>query len=210
MFRLLAGARSPTGAILATEADWELNAVSRQRAGLPELSQRVAQCPAGLPNLAQTRMCRFPASGSSWESLARSGVTMDNSGRWRRILNSRAPGGLNISTAQSRQGSAGPNPKRPVTQNEIHYRGTATFTPCSERGPLRHLAHADVCRIELSFAPTFPKLTQINAHAPQSGFENKDRFLFRCCDSCPESGDSLFEKTDAVLKSVLCFCDVSL
>ena len=181
MFRLLAGARSPTGVILATEADWELNAGSRQRAGLPELSQRVAQCPAGLPNLA-----------------------------WRRILNSRAPGGLNISTAQSRQGSAGPNPKRPVTQNEIHYRGTATFTPCSERGPLRHLAHADVCRIELSFAPTFPKLTQINAHAPQSGFENKDRFLFRCCDSCPESGDSLFEKTDAVLKSVLCFCDVSL
>jgi len=80
MFRLLAGARSPTGAILATEADWELNAGSRQRAGLPELSQRAAQCPAVLPNLA-----------------------------WRRILNSRAPGGLNISTAQSRQGGSQPH-----------------------------------------------------------------------------------------------------
>ena len=29
----------------------------------------------------ETRMCRFPASGSSWESLARGGVTMDNSRR---------------------------------------------------------------------------------------------------------------------------------
>src|SRR5262249_55594556 len=29
-------------------------------------------------------MCSFPASGSSWESLARGGVTMDNSWRWQR------------------------------------------------------------------------------------------------------------------------------
>ena len=32
----------------------------------------------------ETRMCRFPASGSSWESLARGGVPMDNSRRWQR------------------------------------------------------------------------------------------------------------------------------
>jgi hypothetical protein len=31
------------------------------------------------PHPSQTRMCRFPASGSLWQSLARSGVTMDNS-----------------------------------------------------------------------------------------------------------------------------------
>src|SRR6516165_6064029 len=37
-----------------------------------------------LASLHQTRMCRFPASGSSWESLARGGVTMDNSRRWQR------------------------------------------------------------------------------------------------------------------------------
>jgi hypothetical protein len=37
-----------------------------------------------LASLHQTRMCRFPASGSSWESLARGGVPMDNSRRWQR------------------------------------------------------------------------------------------------------------------------------
>src|SRR5262245_28361725 len=36
------------------------------------------------PHPSQTRMCRFPASGSSWESLARGGVPMDNSRRWQR------------------------------------------------------------------------------------------------------------------------------
>src|SRR5215472_4451634 len=36
------------------------------------------------PHPSQTRMCRFPASGSSWESLARGGVAMDNSRRWQR------------------------------------------------------------------------------------------------------------------------------
>src|SRR5215831_6238993 len=36
------------------------------------------------PHPSQTRMCGFPASGSSWESLARGGVTMDNSRRWQR------------------------------------------------------------------------------------------------------------------------------
>src|SRR6516165_7648149 len=36
------------------------------------------------PHPSQTRMCRFPASGSSWESLARGGVQMDNSRRWQR------------------------------------------------------------------------------------------------------------------------------
>src|SRR5215470_7890059 len=37
-----------------------------------------------LASLHQTRMCRFPASGSSWESLARGGVPMHNSRRWQR------------------------------------------------------------------------------------------------------------------------------
>jgi hypothetical protein len=37
-----------------------------------------------LASLHQTRMCRFPASGSSWESFARGGVPMDNSRRWQR------------------------------------------------------------------------------------------------------------------------------
>ena len=36
------------------------------------------------PHPSQTRTCRFPASGSSWESLARGGVPMDNSRRWQR------------------------------------------------------------------------------------------------------------------------------
>src|SRR6266478_6219324 len=36
------------------------------------------------PHPSQSRTCRFPASGSSWESLARSGVTMDNSRCWER------------------------------------------------------------------------------------------------------------------------------
>src|SRR4051812_47489246 len=30
------------------------------------------------PHPSQTRMCRFPASGSSWESLARGCVSMDD------------------------------------------------------------------------------------------------------------------------------------
>src|SRR5690242_13553136 len=29
--------------------------------------------------------CRFPASGSSWESLAHGGVSMDDSGCWQRV-----------------------------------------------------------------------------------------------------------------------------
>jgi hypothetical protein len=37
------------------------------------------------PHPSQSRTCRFPASGSSWESLARSGVTMDNSRCWERV-----------------------------------------------------------------------------------------------------------------------------
>src|SRR5262245_15080131 len=32
------------------------------------------------PHPSQTRMCRFPASGSSWESLAHGGVTVDDPG----------------------------------------------------------------------------------------------------------------------------------
>src|SRR5438067_6980020 len=37
------------------------------------------------PHPSQTRMCRFPASGSSWESLAHGGVAVNDPGRRQRV-----------------------------------------------------------------------------------------------------------------------------
>src|SRR5258706_3518865 len=37
------------------------------------------------PHPSQTRMCRFPASGSSWESLAQGSVSMDDPGGRQRV-----------------------------------------------------------------------------------------------------------------------------
>jgi hypothetical protein len=37
------------------------------------------------PHPSQSRMCRFPASGSSWKSFAREGVAMDDSGSRQRM-----------------------------------------------------------------------------------------------------------------------------
>jgi hypothetical protein len=49
----------------------------------------VLRCRVGgdvtMPHPSQTRMCRFPASGSSRESFAHSGVSMDDAGWGQRM-----------------------------------------------------------------------------------------------------------------------------
>src|SRR5450755_3563826 len=37
------------------------------------------------PHPSQTRMCEFPASGSSWKSLAHGSVLMDDPNCWQRV-----------------------------------------------------------------------------------------------------------------------------